>query len=132
MSLTQTYKRCIDKYWSYQTTPLSRGYYSVEIPQEDVKDLKLNLVTFGVNCARYLAVRTLLLLTEDCESVHPFASEILRNQMYVDGILAGAHSFVEAIRNRDEIIHVLNRGGFSLRKWTSNDRGLIEDLPPII
>ena len=27
--------------------------------------------------------------------------------MYVDDILAGSHSFVEATRNRDDIIHVL-------------------------
>ena len=33
-SLTRTYKRCIDKYWSYQITPLSRGYYSGETPRK--------------------------------------------------------------------------------------------------
>ena len=70
-------------------------------PQEDVQDVELNTVTFGVNCAPYLAIRTLHQLAEDCESDHPFASEILRNQMYVDDILAGSHSFVEATRNRD-------------------------------
>ena len=46
--------------------------------------------------------------------------------MYVDDILAGSHTFVKATRNRDEIIHVLKSAGFSLRKWTSNDRGLLD------
>ena len=99
-------------------------------PKEDVQDFELNIVTFGVNCAPYLAILTLHQLADDCESDHQFASQILRNQTYVDDILAGSHSFAEATRKRDEIIHVLNSAGFSFRKWTSNDRGRIEDLPP--
>ena len=54
-----------------------------------------------------MAIQTLHQLAEDCESYHSFASEILRKKMYVDDILAGSHSFVEATRNRDDIIHVL-------------------------
>ena len=77
-----------------------------------------------------MAIRTLHQLTD--ESDHPFASKILQNQMYVDDILAGSHSFVEANRNRSEIIYILNSASFSLRKRTSNDRGPFEDLPPII
>ena len=65
--------------------------------------------------------RTTHLLLRFCET-----------QMYVDGNLAGSHSFVEATRNRDVVIQVMNSAGFSLRKWTPNDRSLIEDLPPII
>ena len=75
-----------------------------------------------MNCAPYLAIRTLQQLAEDCES--RFASEVLWNQMYVNDILAGSHSLVEVTRK-----YVLDSAGFSLRKWTSNDRGLIEDLP---
>ena len=45
--------------------------------------------------------------------------------MYVDDNLAGSHSLVEVTRN-----YVQDSAVFSLRKWTSNDRGLIEDLPP--
>ena len=101
-------------------------------PQEDVLDIEKNTVTFGVNCAPYLVIRTLYQLAEDCESDLPFASEVLRSQMYLGDILAGSHSLVEATQNRDKIIPVLNSTGFSLRKWSSNDRGLIEDFPPII
>ena len=66
-------------------------------------------------------------IPENSESNNPFASEILRNQMLVDDILDSSHSFVEATCDHDEIIHVMNSAGFSLSKWTSNKRGLIED-----
>ena len=46
--------------------------------------------------------------------------------MCVDDILAGSHCFVQATRNRDEIIHIMNSAGFFPRKRSSNDKGFIE------
>ncbi|XP_065370916.1 uncharacterized protein LOC135963067 [Calliphora vicina] len=59
---------------------------------EDPQDFELNTVTFGVNCAPYLAIRTLLELAKTCEKSNPAVSDILRNYMYVDDVLAGAHT----------------------------------------
>lgn len=47
----------------------------------------MNTVTFGVNCAPYLAIRTLLELAKQCEPETPVVSEILRDFMYVDDVL---------------------------------------------
>ncbi|XP_065356199.1 uncharacterized protein LOC135950594 [Calliphora vicina] len=98
-------------------------------PEADIKDYELNTVTFGVNCAPYLAIRTLLQLANDCESQSPLASQILKTQMYVDEVLAGSHKLEDAFERRIELTHVLESAGFVLRKWTANHIRLLEDLP---
>ena len=52
--------------------------------EEDLKEYELQTVTFGVNCAPYLAIRTLLKLSEDVKNEFPLASKILNENMYVD------------------------------------------------
>ncbi|XP_075156709.1 uncharacterized protein LOC142229987 [Haematobia irritans] len=99
-------------------------------PDDVIRDFELNTVTFGVNCAPYLAIRTLLKLADDVKGEFPIAAKIIRSQMYVDDILAGAHSLDDAMKSRDELIEVLGSAGFNLRKLTSNVQGLLLDLPP--
>ena len=61
-------------------------------PNSDIKEYQLNTVTFGVNCAPYLAIRTMLKLAEDYKKFHAIASKILVANMYVDDVLAGFHT----------------------------------------
>ncbi|XP_037818450.1 uncharacterized protein LOC119608194 [Lucilia sericata] len=110
-------------------TPFQRIIFR-DSPQKDPQDFELNTVTFGVNCAPYLAIRTLLELARLCEATNPVASEILRNHMYVDDVLAGAHTISSALKARDELTMVLQSAGFSLRKWTANNDYLLKDLSP--
>ncbi|XP_073835806.1 uncharacterized protein [Musca autumnalis] len=99
-------------------------------PAEKVQDLCLKTVTFGVNCAPYLAIRTLHQLSEDCSISHPTAACILKNQTYVDNILSGAHSLIEAKSHLHELIELLNSAGFPLKKITSNHSQILNNLPP--
>lgn len=99
-------------------------------PTDEVQELELNTVTFGVNCAPYLAIRTLLQLAEDSATRFPLAAQIIREQMYVDDVLAGCHSLEEAISARNELIQVLKSAGFDLRKWTSNTKALLDNISP--
>ncbi|XP_036346005.1 uncharacterized protein LOC118755261 [Rhagoletis pomonella] len=98
-------------------------------PTEPISLFELNTVTFGVNCAPYLAIRTLLQLADDVEQSHPMASDILRNYMYVDDVLAGGHSIEAAIKAKTEITSALQSAGFPLRKWTSNCNEILEGIP---
>lgn len=98
-------------------------------PQDTVQDYELKTVTFGVNCAPYLAIRTLLQLADDVETEYPLASDILRHSMYVDDALVGAHTVDMAIKLKIELILALKSAGFSLRKWTSNSKVIICDIP---
>ena len=95
----------------------------------DVKDYQLNTVTFGVNCAPYLAIRTMLQIAKDCENRYPIASHILVKNMYVDDILVGFHSIDEALKAKTELRKATSSAGFELRKWTSNHKMILADLP---
>ncbi|XP_065354646.1 uncharacterized protein LOC135949114 [Calliphora vicina] len=48
--------------------------------------------------------------------------------MYVDNVLAGAHTLSLALKYRDELIAVLESAGFSLRKWTANNDHLLKGI----
>ncbi|KAH8261697.1 hypothetical protein KR038_002300, partial [Drosophila bunnanda] len=65
-------------------------------PEGEIRDYELKTVTFGVNCAPFLAIRVLQQLADDEEERYPQASHIIRNYMYVDDVLAGADSKREA------------------------------------
>ncbi|XP_075162763.1 uncharacterized protein LOC142235394 [Haematobia irritans] len=94
-----------------------------------VQDFELKTVTFGINCAPFLAIRSLLQLANDVENDLPLAARILRNMMYVDDALAGAHELSLAIDARNQLIAALSSAGFSMRKWTSNDERILTDIP---
>ncbi|XP_075162761.1 uncharacterized protein LOC142235393 [Haematobia irritans] len=98
-------------------------------PNMDIQDFELKTVTFGVNCAPFLAIRSLLQLASDVECELPFASKILRHMMYADDALAGAHELEVAIEARNQLIAALSSAGFTMRKWTANDDRILKDLP---
>ncbi|XP_073821406.1 uncharacterized protein [Musca autumnalis] len=98
-------------------------------PNKPLQDYELQTVTFGVNCAPYLAIRTLLQLAHDTESDFPLAAHILRKCMYVDDVLTGSRDLETAHRSRDQLINALGSAKFELRKWTSNDRSILDPLP---
>ncbi|XP_059217616.1 uncharacterized protein LOC131994757 [Stomoxys calcitrans] len=113
-------------------TPEQRPYQRIlfrQNPDGHIREFELNTVTFGVNCAPFLAIRTIRQLADDIRSLYPLGSEILRNSMYVDDALAGAHSIQDAIDSRIQLMKALQSAGFSMRKWTSNSREILSDLP---
>lgn len=94
-----------------------------------IKTFQLNTLTFGVSSAPFLAIRIIQKLADDERDTFPIAAKILKNHLYVDDLLTGAESIGEIRAIRNEIIALLNRGGFSIRQWASNDKRVIIDLP---
>ena len=90
---------------------------------------ELNTVTFGLSPAPFLAIRCLHQLADDEAQAYPEASRVLKNDMYVDDLLTGVDTFVDALALRDEIDSLLKRGNLNLRQWASNDLNLLEGLP---
>ncbi|XP_053698861.1 uncharacterized protein LOC128745814 [Sabethes cyaneus] len=75
--------------------------------KEPVKTYELMTVTYGLAPSSFLATRTLQQLAAD------------------EG---GAESVDEAIKLRTELIELLAKGGFPLRKWTSNRLSVLNGL----
>lgn len=101
---------------------------AVENMEAEVKDYRLNTVTFGTASAPYLAVKTLIKLAEDEGNSYPEAAKIIREDFYVDDLISGCDSREQAIEISKQIITILQRGGFELQKWASNDNEFLKHL----
>ncbi|XP_075150927.1 uncharacterized protein LOC142225036 [Haematobia irritans] len=109
-------------------TPFQRIIYR-NSPLEELSEYELQTVTFGVNCAPYLAMRVIQQLAVDVMDTHPLASDVLQSCMYVDDVLAGSHDVHSSIRMKSQLVSALKSAGFSLRKWTSNSKEFLASIP---
>ncbi|XP_066596281.1 uncharacterized protein [Prorops nasuta] len=80
------------------------------------------IVTFGVSAAPFLAIRTIQKLADDEALRFPIAARILKRDLYVDDLITGAETIKEIQGIQDEIVDLLNCGGFKIRQWASNDK----------
>lgn len=96
---------------------------------EKIKEYQLTRVTFGTAAAPFLATRTLNQIAIERENQFPIASSIIKNNFYVDDLIAGQNDVTGALLAKEEIIKVLNEGGFTLTKWTSNSQQFLNSLP---
>lgn len=85
-------------------------------------------VTFGVSSSAHLATRTLEQLAIDERDEFPLACEAIRRDFYVDDMNTGADTLAEALQLRNDIIEVLRRGGFNIRKWGSNHKHALDNI----
>ena len=108
-------------------TPFQRILFR-DSPTEDVKDYELQTVIFSL--IALLILQLLLQLADDSEKEYPLASHILRKCMYVDDVLSGTHDIPTALIARDQLIASLSSAKFELKKWTSNERKILDRFPP--
>lgn len=115
-------------------------------PTEQVQHWHMNVTTFGFKDAPVKAIYCVRRHVTDAlvsqppplqrpdtkEGQLPTAAranlEILIN-MFVDDLMTGADSTEEAYELFCNCVSVLDKGGFSLRKWLSNDKALMDRLP---
>lgn len=91
-----------------------------ENSDDPLQCLELQTVTYGAKSAPYLATRCLVQLAEDSKLKFPLAAEAVLHQCYVDDILSGANSQRDLLNLRNQLVEMLNSGGFSLHKWHYN------------
>ncbi|KMQ88162.1 hypothetical protein RF55_12394 [Lasius niger] len=95
----------------------------------DVREYKLNTVTYGLACAPFLAIRTLHQLANDEEKQFPRGAVSLRRDCYVDDIVTGADTLPDAIALQTELRKLCMAGGFPLRKWAANHEEILAGIP---
>ncbi|CAK1579069.1 unnamed protein product [Parnassius mnemosyne] len=96
--------------------------------QDPVKDYRLTRVTFGTASAPYLAVRTLHQVAHDEGQNHPEAAEIIKRDYFMDDMMSGKDNLTDAVRIAKDIDAILQKGGFKLKKWCSNDAGFLKEF----
>lgn len=97
-------------------------------PNEPLKCIELSTVTYGTNCAPYLATRVLKEVAQTNISQYPLAADALLNQCYVDDILTGSESYTELENTYSELNSLLNSAGFQLHKWCSSNPHLSKKI----
>lgn len=93
----------------------------------ELSDYQLDTVTYGTKPAPYLAIRTLHQLVKDEGNAYPLASSALIDDCYVDDIATGSDSVDNALFLKEQLIQLLEKGGFELSKWSSNHPQLLGD-----
>lgn len=91
-------------------------------PEEQLKCIELSTVTYGTNCAPFLATRCLVELAKSKINEFPLASEAILSQCYVDDIISGAENVDNLVELRNQLTNLLNSAGFTLHKWCSNSK----------
>ncbi|XP_041785566.1 uncharacterized protein LOC121600845 [Anopheles merus] len=97
-------------------------------PHSPIEYFELNTATYGLAPSSFLATRTLLQLANDEGDSCPNASAALKTNFYVDDFIGGADSIENARQLRIELSQLLAKGGFELRKWTSNQLEVLAGL----
>ncbi|XP_035207008.1 uncharacterized protein LOC118181886 [Stegodyphus dumicola] len=98
-------------------------------PSDPIQEFRLNTVTYGTASAPYLATRALYQLAYDEQNNYPLASKAVLQNFFVDDCLVGCSNTEECKNLVNQLLQMLERGGFLLRKWSSNDLSVLENIP---
>lgn len=87
---------------------------------KELVEYQLNTVTYGVNCAPFLALHVLQEVAEvDCRDLSR-SHDALTHLTYMDDICYGSDTVNETLKVQAELKSVLAGAGFERRKWPSN------------
>ncbi|XP_062557636.1 uncharacterized protein LOC134222504 [Armigeres subalbatus] len=95
---------------------------------QNVVTYELDTVTYGTKSAPFLATRTLHQLVADEGQRFPFAAKAILEDTYMDDVITGADTIEEATDLRTQLVEMLQRGGFHLRKWASNEEATLQGI----
>lgn len=98
-------------------------------PSNKLCEYELCTVTYGVTSSPFQAIRVLHQLESDEGHKFPHAKNILSTQSYVDDILTGANTINDLTLKQNNLIGLLQSGGFSLKKWASNCSEILNNVP---
>ena len=96
---------------------------------EPIEDYVLKTATFGTSCAPFLAIRCLQHIADLYKEINPSASLAIKTEFYVDDFISGGFTVEETYEKQTQVRTILNNFNLSLRKWSSNDKNVISNIP---
>lgn len=99
-----------------------------ESPTQPIGEYQINRVIYGMASAAHCAIRAMTEGAKAFESDYPDAVRVINNDFYVDDAITGADSVQNAIKLARDLIFVLNKSGFPLCKWKSNNKQVLKEL----
>ena len=125
--------------WKYAVTAdISKAFLQVELAEGDqdvhrffwrkekddvMRIMKFVRVTFGIKCSPFLLSATIKHHLSLCPP--SFVVEELRENLYVDDLLSGADTEIEAQELFVEAQKVMGKAGMVLAKWKSNHSSIV-------
>lgn len=97
-------------------------------PEEELVCIQLSTVTYGTNCAPFLATRVLEHISDSNSRKFPLASRALKRQCYVDDILCGVDEECDLETIHSQLSALLESHGFELHKWCSNSSKFLKTI----
>ncbi|XP_073964611.1 uncharacterized protein [Choristoneura fumiferana] len=97
-----------------------------DTPRDLLQEYQLTTVTYGTKAAPFLAMMTLRQLAEDEKNSYPDAAQVVKSCFYMDDLIHGAQDVKSANQLKQDLIKLLQLGGFNLRKWNSNYQELLQ------
>ena len=88
----------------------------------------MTCVTFGVTSSRFLATASLRQPGFDYTHKH-FTGKLISETFYVDDFIYGADTKEAVLAILFDLTELLSKGCFNLRKWHSNDKELLQQIP---
>ncbi|XP_025203838.1 uncharacterized protein LOC112600747 [Melanaphis sacchari] len=98
-------------------------------PQDQLVEYELNTVTYGLNCAPFLALRVLAAIADEDRAGYKTVRQAILQQTYVDDICVGADSIDDILSLQHDLITVLGKSGLELKKWSSNCPAVLDAVP---
>jgi len=95
-------------------------------PTKQLKTFNLTTVTYGMKPASFLATQCLVSLADLVHINHPRASEVIRNDIYMDDLMTGAETEEDCIKLQQELNTILLSVKLPLRKWCSNSTKVLQ------
>ena len=95
---------------------------------EEIKEYELQTVTYGMSPSAFLAQRVIQQLVIDEGNPYPLASFSLNNHRFVDDIVSGQDSIENAKQLQNELVEILSKGGFQVKKWSSNRKEILDNF----
>ena len=85
-------------------------------PDHPITTYELNTLTYGTASAPFLATKCLQQLIEDEDINYPEEAKLARDGFYVDDLITGTDDVGTALSLQQDLIDMLKKGGFTLRK----------------
>ncbi|GFU21083.1 integrase catalytic domain-containing protein [Trichonephila clavipes] len=74
--------------------------------------------------------KTIQQLVEEEIKKFPEAFKVALEDFYVDDLITGTNSKEDTKKLVSQVIELMKKGGFPIRKWASNESSVLESLPP--
>uniref|UniRef100_A0A069DYA1 Putative bel15-i ag n=1 Tax=Panstrongylus megistus TaxID=65343 RepID=A0A069DYA1_9HEMI len=99
-----------------------------ESSDQEVQHYQLLTLTYGTTPGSFIATKCLSQLAKEYQSSFPIASHIIETDFYIDDLMTGSDDYKELKSIQRDVSNILQNGCFTLRKWCSNSRDILNDI----